>query len=143
MGFRKSQYDVEEKGLNPKKPHANLGSDGRLLPAEENLNTPTAAPSLEKASLGRDAKVEAVPEANKTAAKTPRPADKAIKKVQDKPQVADEELPDGPKAKKESPTNNKVSKTNKPTPKAKAKKTTAKKSTTSSTSKAKTTRKKA
>jgi hypothetical protein len=31
MGFRKPLYDVEEKGLDPKKPHRSLGSDGRLL----------------------------------------------------------------------------------------------------------------
>lgn len=30
MGFRKSLYDVEEKGLDPKKPHNSIGNDGRL-----------------------------------------------------------------------------------------------------------------
>lgn len=31
MGFRKAIYDVEEKGLDPKKPHKEIGDDGRLL----------------------------------------------------------------------------------------------------------------
>lgn len=32
MGFRKALYDVEEKGLDPRKPHSSLGTDGRLSP---------------------------------------------------------------------------------------------------------------
>jgi len=31
MGFRKKLYDVEEKGLEPDKPHHILGLDGRLV----------------------------------------------------------------------------------------------------------------
>ena len=143
MGFRKPLYDVEEKGLDPEIPHTNLGSDGRLLPAEENLGTPTAVSSSKKTDLDK-VKVEAVPKATETAAKTPQSANKANdKKAVDKLDDAKQELPDVPQAEKKSSTKKKVTRTRKTTPKAKAdKKTTAKKSSTTS-SKAKTTRKKA
>lgn len=141
MGFRKPLYDVEEKGLDPQKPHTNLGSDGRLLPAEDNLGTPTAVSSSKKeAALDETVEVKAVPEASENAAKTPQSAAKAKdKKAVDKPQDAKEELPEKPKAEKKSSTKKKVTRTRK-TPAAKAAKTSSRKSTTSS--KGKTTRKK-
>lgn len=42
MGFRKAIYDVEEKGLDPSKPHTELGEDGRLK-ADVDLGQPAAA----------------------------------------------------------------------------------------------------
>lgn len=44
MGFRKALYDVEEKGLDPKKPHKEIGNDGRLL-SKVVPNQPAAANS--------------------------------------------------------------------------------------------------
>lgn len=84
MGFRKPQYDVEEKGLNPLVPHKNLGRDGRLLPLEENkkeekednLNTPV--------STGQQNKIEGLEKVEtsntqKGIAETPNLAKKAEK----------------------------------------------------------------
>lgn len=44
MGFRKVLYDVEERGLDPRKPHKNIGVDGRLI-AKVVPDQPTAANS--------------------------------------------------------------------------------------------------
>lgn len=145
MGFRKPLYDVEEKGLNPEVPHTNLGSDGRLLPAKDNLGTPTAVSSSGETDLETESvEVKAVPKAKEDAAKTPQSANgkKATdKEAVDKLDEAAKELPDEPKAEKKSTTKKKVTRTRKATPKAKkaTKKTPARKSTTSS--KSKTTRK--
>jgi len=147
MGFRKPLYDVEEKGLDPQIPHNNLGSDGRLLPAKDNLNIPTAVSSpskKEETDLDDDVKAEAVQKAKKTVAKTPSSANKATdKKTVDKQQDAIKELPDDPKTEKESSTKKKVTRARKTTPKAKAKKKTTKRKSSTTSSKAKTTRKKA
>lgn len=40
MGFGKAKYDVEEKGLDPKVGHKELGEDGRLTQAADKLEVP-------------------------------------------------------------------------------------------------------
>lgn len=44
MGFRKVLYDVEERGLDPRKPHKEIGTDGRLM-SKVVPNQPAAATS--------------------------------------------------------------------------------------------------
>jgi len=103
MGFRKPQYDVEEKGLDPSTPHKNLGKDGRLLvPEVATPNTPVAKTKKPNKQKADNKKVATSEEKNEVM--TPLLADKAgsedSKTTTDKPPVSLKELEESKVSKK-------------------------------------------
>lgn len=48
MGFRKEIYDVEEKELEPTKPHSKLAEDGRLARTSKKPKTPVVKEDSKK-----------------------------------------------------------------------------------------------
>jgi len=130
MGFRKAIYDVEEKGLDPKKPHKEIGDDGRLLskvvpnqPAAANSSSSksqeeksTQEPSLAVAATDRKEKEVETPKNEKVSVN--------IEFTDELPQATKELSDDkpNPKPKKSTTQTRTRAKTNTSSPKKKTRK---------------------
>jgi hypothetical protein len=128
MGFRKSLYDVEEKGLDPTKPHNELGIDGRLASVDDSSDTPAASELKEDLSASKASKKKAalvqVEEAMTLTSETSG-EENASAKDTDKLPNALKELPkksEKPKSKQVRKRRTSKTKTKKTTPKRKPKK---------------------
>lgn len=130
MGFRKAIYDVEEKGLDPNKPHAELGEDGRLK-ADVNLGEPAAVRKDDKQPQKRESVKNAHVENQNEQKQARKVAAPKLENENSTTPVCDKKDQEDPQATKEDEVsnNNKELPNNKSQALSKKKKTTRKKKT--------------
>ena len=126
MGFRKAIYDVEEKGLDPTKPHSEVGADGRLAFTDVSPNLPTAN-EVERGSSAPETKKKkavSVRKKNATTLKSNEQEKEVIAKQDsndsDTPSDVHKELPEKTKKSKPKQTRKRKSPTKKRTKASKA-----------------------